>query len=171
MKFIELANKRRSVRQYSEREISDELLLQIAEAGRLAPSAVNYQPWIFYIIKSEDGMNKLHESYNREWFGKCKYAILVCADKSQAWIRSSDQKSHADIDASIAIDHMTLQAADLGIGSCWICNFDPETLKINFGLTDVLSPIAIISLGYPADESIWEQPKKRKDISQITEWK
>lgn len=171
MKFIELASKRRSVRQYSDKPISDNTLLQIVEAGRIAPSAVNYQPWIFYITKTEDGMKKLHESYNREWFGKCKYAILVCADNNQAWIRVSDQKAHGDIDAAIAIDHMTLQAADLGIGSCWICNFDPEILKTNFQLSSNLSPIAIISLGYPADDSIWETPKKRKKITDIIEWK
>lgn len=171
MNFISLVEKRRSVRQYSDQIITHEQLQQIAEAGRLAPSAVNYQPWLFYIVTSDEYLNGLYESYNREWFCKCRYAIVVCADHSKAWIRQSDQKSFAAIDAAIAIDHMTLQAASMNIGSCWICNFNPEILRRNLQTPADLEPIAIIALGFPNDSSVWEQPKKRNEIQEIIEWK
>lgn len=171
MNFIKLAEKRRSVRQYSAEPVTREQLLEIAEAGRIAPSAVNYQPWEFFIVTSEDGLHGLYESYNREWFCQCKQAIVVCADQKQAWVRKYDNKSFADIDAAIAIDHITLQAADMGIGSCWICNFDPDILRKNLKIEDHIEPIAIIALGYPADAAIWEQPKKRKEMNGIIKWK
>ncbi|MGL5317861.1 MAG: nitroreductase family protein [Bacteroidales bacterium] len=171
MDFLQLAQKRRSVRLYADKILSREQLLQIAEAGRLAPSAVNFQPWEFTIVTTDEGLSGLYECYNREWFCKCKYAIVVCANLEEAWVRASDEKSHADIDAAIAIDHITLQATDMGIGSCWICNFDPVILRRNLELPDHLVPVAIVSLGFPANDDVWEQPKKRKEAAQIIKWK
>lgn len=170
MSFLSLCEKRRSVRDYSEKEVTKEVLLQILEAGRLAPSAVNYQPWRFLVVSSDTKMAALHESYPREWFSKVRQCIVVCADTEAAWVRKKDSKNHADIDASIAIDHMTLEAADLGVGTCWICNFDPEKCREALALTSNLEPIAIISLGYPNDEEIWKIPKKRKELDEIVEW-
>lgn len=171
MDFIKLAEKRRSVRQYSAEAVTREQLLAIAEAGRIAPSAVNYQPWEFIIVTSDEGLQGLYESYNREWFCQCKYAIVVCADHNQAWVRKCDNKSFASVDAAIAIDHITLQAANMGIGSCWICNFDPDILRKNLMIEAHIEPIAIIALGFPADVAIWEQPKKRKEIDSVVKWK
>lgn len=170
MSFLSLCEKRRSVRDYSTKEVTKEVLLKVLEAGRLAPSSVNYQPWKFFVVRSEEKMSALHASYPREWFSKVRQCIVVCADTNAAWVRKQDSKNHADIDASIAIDHITLEAADLGLGTCWICNFDPEKCREALGLTDNLEPTAIISIGYPGDEEVWNTPKKRKELDEIVEW-
>lgn len=103
--------------------------------------------------------------YNREWFARAPVYIVVCADKSVAWVRKSDNKNHADIDAAIATEHICLAAAEIGLGSCWVCNFDPELFKANFRLSSERYPVAIVSLGY-----IQEQPDHfttRKDKDEI----
>ncbi|MCT4602113.1 MAG: nitroreductase family protein, partial [Marinifilum sp.] len=79
-----------------------------------------------------------------------------------------DGKDHTDIDASIAIDHMTLQATELGLGTCWICNFYVEKCKDFFQLPDHIEPIAILSLGYPNDDKM--PAKKRKSLEEIVHW-
>lgn len=89
MNFLELAKKRYSAREYDfSKPIEDEKLNYILECARLAPSAVNFQPWTFYVVKSEDSRTLLQQCYNREWFKKAPYYILVCTDVSKAWVRN-----------------------------------------------------------------------------------
>lgn len=154
MDFLELAQKRFSARSYKPEAVEQEKLDYIIECARLAPSAVNFQPWHFLIIKSEEQRLKLQQCYPREWFAGAPVYIVVCADKSAAWVRQSDNKSHADIDAAIAAEHICLAATELGMGSCWVCNFDPETFSKLFQLPASTYPVAILPIGY-----VNEQPK------------
>lgn len=75
----------------------------------------------------------------------------MCADHEKAWVRPYDQKQSGDIDASILTDHMMLQAAELGLGSVWICYFKPDVIREEFELPDNLEPINILAIGYPQD--------------------
>ncbi|MGL5228547.1 MAG: nitroreductase family protein [Bacteroidales bacterium] len=170
MSFLNLCEKRRSVREYADKKVTKADLLNILEAGRLAPSAVNYQPWKFYVVEKDEAISALHKAYPREWFLKVRQCIVICADTAAAWTRKGDSKNHAEIDASIAIDHMTLEAADSGIGTCWICNFDPQLCREALALTENQIPVAILSLGYPKDETVWSTPKKRKSLDEVVEW-
>ena len=117
MNLLELAQKRCSVRKYASFPVEDEKLAYILEAGRMAPSAVNFQPWYFIIIRQEAGRTKIQECYAREWFRSAPLYILICGDHSQSWKRSSDQKDHMDIDVAIATEHISLAAAEQGLGS------------------------------------------------------
>nr|WP_129732276.1 nitroreductase family protein [Parabacteroides goldsteinii] len=165
MDFLELSKKRFSARNYSADKIEQSKIDYIIECARLAPSAVNYQPWHFMVVISEEQKQKLRQCYDREWFANVPAYIVVCTDETKAWVRKSDNKNHADIDAAIATEHICLAATAVGLGSCWVCNFDLNLFKTNFQLSSGEYPVAIISLGY-----IKEQPERfttRKDKNEI----
>ncbi|MCJ7696027.1 MAG: nitroreductase family protein, partial [Anaerolineaceae bacterium] len=106
-RFIDIAKSRYSCRKYDSRPVENEKLELVLEAGRVAPSAVNFQPWHFYVIQGTDHLSKIHQVYHREWFRTAPCVIVICGDHSAAWKRS-DGKDHCDIDAAITTDHMTL---------------------------------------------------------------
>jgi nitroreductase len=168
MDFKELVNTRYSVRKYLPRPVEDEKIMLVLEAARKAPSAVNYQPVKLYVIRKKENLDAIFECYHRNWFKKAPMVIVVTGLHTQAWKRSSDMKDHTDIDAAIAIDHITLQAADLGLGTCWICNFDAKKTAETLGLAPDEEPIALIPLGYPEGNKIPE--KKRKPLNELTKW-
>ena len=165
MNFLELTKKRYSARSYTSDVIEQEKLDYILECARFAPSAVNYQPWHFIVVKSDENRAKLNECYPRQWFATAPLYIVICTDIDVAWKRQSDSKSHADIDAAIAIEHICLAAAEQGIGSCWVCNFDLEIFKSNFSLLPSQYPVAIVTMGYV--EKSPDGTSKRKELSEI----
>ncbi len=158
---------RYSVRSYQSTNVEEDKLMKILEAARLAPSAVNSQPWHFVVIRNPENRKEMANLYPKEWLKKAPVYILICGNHHAAWKRPEDGKDHTDIDAAIAIDHMTLQATELGLGTCWICNFRVEECKKHFRLPNGIEPIAILSLGYPADKV---SPKKRKTLDEIVHW-
>ena len=166
MEFLELTKSRFSARSYKPDAVEQEKLNYIIECAQLAPSAVNYQPWHFLIIKSKEQRLKIQQCYNREWFASAPVYIVVCVDTSVAWVRKADNKNHADIDAAIAAEHICLAAADLGLGSCWVCNFDLEVFKSNFQLSSEKYPVAIIPLGYIHEFP--EHSSTRKPVNEIS---
>ena len=168
MNFKELIEQRYSVRSYQDKEVEKEKLITILEAGQIAPSAVNNQPWHFIVVQESENHKQFSEIYHRDWFNEAPVYIVVCGDHKQAWKRNEDEKDHCDIDGAIAIDHMTLQATELGLGTCWICNFYVEKCKCFFNLPEHIEPIAILSLGYPTDKKA--PVKKRKSLEEIVHW-
>lgn len=165
MDFLELTRKRFSARSYKSDAVEQEKLDYIMECARLAPSAVNYQPWHFLLIKSEAQRQKMQQCYNREWFAGAPVYIVVCVDSAAAWVRKADNKNHGDIDAAIAAEHICLAATALGLGSCWVCNFDVELLQANFRLPAGRCPVAVIPVGY-VDE-MPERSSTRKGVDEI----
>ena len=137
MNFKELCQLRYSVRSYKPDAIPSETMEYIKECARLAPSAVNRQPWQFFTI----------------------------TNAGEAWTRRYDNKNHADIDASIAIEHICLAAAEQGLGTCWVCNFRVQMCQELFQIPEHLYPVAIIPIGYPASAEVPE--KTRKEMSEI----
>jgi nitroreductase len=164
MDFLELVKKRRSVRNYLDKPVSDELLEKVLEAGRLAPSACNNQPQVFIVIKDPASRQKLANVYKREWFLRAPVLIAVCSDRSVSW-KSADGRDSAAIDAAIALDHMTLAAAEIGLGTCWVCAFDSAEAKKALMLPDKIDPVAFCPLGYPGPET--PPPKNRKRLNDI----
>lgn len=172
MNFIEIAKNRYSCRNYKSQKVEKQKLIELLEAARIAPSANNQQPWFFYIIQDDENLlNKIKQAYPRPWFESAPAAIVCCADTSKAWTRKSDGKNHAEIDVSIAIDHLTLQATSLGLATCWICNFDMNKVVEALNLPQNLIPIAILSLGYPNDLPDLERfTIKRKKLEEISKF-
>ena len=172
MQLKELIERRYSVRAYVPRMVEAEKIEYILECARLSPSACNLQPWYFYVISDPATKEKIQESYPREWVKSAPVYIIVCKDTSQSWKRtSSDNKDFGDIDAAIAAEHICLSAAELGLGTCWVCNFNPSTLNKVLNLSANLEPIAIFPIGYIDQDKNKEPEKKRKDLSEITEWR
>ncbi|HPR33727.1 MAG TPA: nitroreductase family protein [Prolixibacteraceae bacterium] len=168
MDFNELVNHRYSVRDYANLPVEEEKLLQVVESFRKAPSAVNFQPYKLFVIRDSERLKTIHTCYHRSWFAAAPIVMILVGRHSSAWKRGGDGKDHTDIDAAIAIDHLTLQAADLGLGTCWVCNFDVQKTSEFLALKPDEEPIALIPLGYPASENI--PVKKRKGIDELVVW-
>lgn len=165
MGFLEIARKRFSSRKYLNQPIEEDKLKRILEAARIAPSAANYQP-VKIIVVSGD-RKKLYDVYKREWFETAPVILVICGDHRYSWKRA-DGKDHCDIDAAIATDHITLEAADLGLATCWICNFDKNLCSAILDLPEYLEPIALLPLGYPADtKSPDRHVRERKNLEEI----
>lgn len=111
MDFLQLTQLRHSVRHYATRPVEPEKIDYILECARLAPSAVNKQPWRFILVRSEEARAKVQRCYPREWFAEAPLYIIICAVETEAWVRPCDSKNHADIDAAIATEHICLAAA------------------------------------------------------------
>ena len=168
MNFLDLVTNQYSVRDFSSKPIEKEKIEYVLEAARLAPSAVNYQPLYFIVIQEEKGKEYLHTCYNREWFKTAPLYILICGNHDQSWKRK-DGKDFCDIDAAIAIEHIYLAAAEQGLGSCWVCNFDAEKCSELVELPAHVEPIAILPLGYE-NENAEKGLKKRKELQEIVRW-
>lgn len=168
MTFAELVQRRLSVRDYTTHPIEEQKIEQLLEMARLAPSAVNFQPWRFVVITSEKGRKAVADCYPREWVKPVPLFILVCGNRTESWKRKSDNKDHLDIDLGIVIEHICLAATEEELGSCIICNFDTTLCRTAFNLPEQIEPVAIISIGYPANPNIFtNNQKKRKSISEV----
>lgn len=167
MTFLELCKQRFAVRKYEDKPVEQEDLDYIFEAMRMAPSAVNRQPWKFLIVKSEDAKDKLRECYDRPWFKTAPIYIICLKDVNENWIRPADGKAHGDIDLGIVTEHLCLAAAERGLGTCWVCNYDTEKINRYFG-SEQWEAVAIVPLGYIADDCP-QNPKKRKALEEIVE--
>ena len=164
--FLEIVSARRSVRSYTSQEIESDKLEYVLNAARLAPSACNIQPWSFIVVKDSETQKKLQDCYSREWFNSAPVYIIACADHSQSWKRKSDGKDHADIDLAIATEHLCLAATELGLGTCWVCNFDVDLCSRLFDLPKHIEPVAIIPIGYPESTELQGNPS-RKELPEI----
>ena len=165
MTLLELSQKRFSARKYTDEPVSEEDLNYILEVTRMAPSAVNKQPWKFLVVKSEEARKQLQECYNREWFKSAPLYIICLREPETNWIRQEDGKQHGDIDVAIATEHLCLAATERGLGSCWVCNFNVAKLKETF-LYSGCEPVAIIPIGHPVDDCPMNE-KKRKPLEEI----
>lgn len=173
MSFNDLANTRYSCRDFQRfKTVSRELLTKVIDSARLAPSACNRQPWTFIVIDDlcePSSRQAVIECYNRPWMNNANAFIIACGNHDEAWHRPTDGKDHTDVDLSIAIEHICLAAADEGLGTCWVCNFDVATLSDKLNIPTNIEPIAIIPIGYPSEGST-ATPKNRKEIDQIIKW-
>ncbi len=166
MDFQELIRKRYSVRAYKRDPVPEEKLQQVLEAARLAPTAANRQPLRFIILRTEGREKELKRIYRYDWLSQAPLVIIACAVEAEAWIRP-DKRNYSDVDTTIAMDHLILAAADLGLGTCWIAYFDTPVLKEILQLPAGVEPIALTPLGFPADEPV---EKKRKPLVEIVRY-
>ena len=165
MDFNTLIHKRYSCRHYSPDQIEEGKFNQVLEAARLAPTAANRQPFQIIIIKTAGNEEKLMGIYHRDWFVQPPLVLCVCSQPAEGWLRKKyDNQSYAAVDAAIVVDHITLQAADLGLGTCWIGDFNPQAARDFLKLPADVEPIAFTPLGYPLDEP---KPKARKALEDL----
>jgi len=166
MEFSRLIRQRYSVRAYRPDPVEEEKLERILEAGRLAPSAANRQPFRFIVVSTEDHREQLSRVYGRKWFLQAPLVIVVCGLPENAWVRG-DGVNYVRIDAAIAMDHMILAATDEGLGTCWIGAFDVQAARDVFDLPAGVEPIVMTPLGYAADQP---KSKTRKPLDAMVYW-
>ena len=152
MEFLELAKQRYSVRAFAPQPVEDEKLEKILEAGRIAPTGKNQQPQRIYVLKSPESMQKINS------LCACIYGapvvLMVAYDKNRETVLADKGGIRlGETDASIVCTHMMLEAAELGIGSCWVGWFDREEVRDAFGLPENEVVIALLPLGYPAPDA------------------
>ena len=152
MTFQELAKNRYSVRSFRETHIEKEHMDLILEAGRVAPTACNFQPQKIYVARSAEAREKL-ASVCRCTFG-APVILVVGYDRTRDWKNKlMPGLTSGETDAAIVCTHMMLQAADLGIGSCWVGYFNPEQVAEVLGLPENITVTALLPIGYPAENA------------------
>ena len=152
MSLIDFILTRRSIRRYEKKDIPEEVLAQIFEAGRQAPSAVNKQPIHFVIVKDNEKQKELSNGLFNRFVKDAPVVIVGCAD-----VNSLLTGKWAIVDATIAMQNMVIAAWTLGVGSCWLGDFNEKKVKELLRIPNKWKVVALVTLGYPD-----EQPKQKK---------
>ena len=155
--FQRLVLSRTSVRHYEERAVPDADILAIVEAARRAPSAENAQPWRFVTVKSPAAREELSRACFSGIFSPTRFAarapliVALCADRTGLVEAAKSIKDRAmyQLDCGIAGEHLVLQAAELGLGTCWIGWFNRRAARRALGVPWHVQVVALISVGYP----------------------
>jgi len=149
MTLIDTIRKRYSCRAYQQKPVEQEKLDQLFEAARLAPSAKNTQDWRFVVVTDYQIKQQLAQTTNRaDAFGKAGAIIAACSNSDYV-MRCS--QPIAPIDIAIALEHIALQATELGLGTCWIGSFETEKVRTILSIPDDIQIIELMTVGYPAD--------------------
>ena len=152
MTFQELARTRYSVRNFLDTPIEEEKMSLILEAGRVAPTACNFQPQRIYVARSAESREKLAQVC-RCTFG-APVILVVCYDRERDWKNKlMPGYESGETDAAIVCTHMMLQAFELGIGSCWVGYFNADTVREALGLPENVTVSALLPMGYPAENA------------------
>lgn len=163
MNVFEAIKSRRSIRSYSDRKIEEDKLKKVLEAGRLAPSAGNMQEWKFVVVQDQDLKEKLGTAANNQRFiAKADVIIVGCATEIEE-IMTCGQYTYP-IDLAIAMDHMSLQAVQEGLGTCWIGAFKEDEVKKILGIPPEVRVVELMPLGYPL---FMPEPRSRKKFEDI----
>jgi nitroreductase len=162
MMVLEAIRKRYSCRSYQDKSIEQDKLDCILEAARLAPSARNTQDWRFVVITNRDTKRRVAETTNRpDVFKKAGVIIAACSNSDHV-MRCG--QAIGPIDVAIALEHISLQAADLGLATCWIGSFDADKIRQILAIPKGVTIIELMTVGYPADS---RPEPKREPIQKI----
>ena len=169
MEFADLIQNRYSVRNYLSKPVEEEKLNKVLDAARLAPTAHNFQPFKLIVIKTHGNEENLKRIYDRKFFVEAPIVICACTLKEDGWIRD-DGKNYAEVDTTIAMDHLILAATELGLGTCWIGKFDLEAAREVLNVPERVLPLVFTPLGYPNDKPRTKQRKSMGDIVLYEKW-
>ena len=161
MDIYDLIKLRKSVRSYLPRDVEEDKLTRVLDAGRRAPSAGNGQEWRFVVVKEKENRQKLLDATKHTFIAEAP-VILVCCAEDVGHIMPCGLPSFS-IDVAIAIDHITLAAVAEGLGTCWIGGFDADKVKELLGIPDNVAVVELLPIGYPADPSEVQKSRKRLD--------
>lgn len=171
---------RRSIRKYAAKPVEDEKLNELLESARLAPSGSNTQPWHFIVIKSESTRQKLAEvSHNQKWmlsapvFIVCVGDVRTRIDDKDIYVdeNSPEEEVKQTIrDTAIAVEHIMLDADNLGLGTCWVGWFRQKDIRPVLNIPSDKYVVGVITVGYP-DEAPAPRPRnKSEDIVHYEKW-
>jgi len=163
MDVMKAIRQRRSIRAYGDAPVEPEKLRQVMEAARLAPSASNRQEWKFVVVREQARREKLAEAAHGQAFvAEAPVVIVACAQEHDR-VMSCGHASFL-VDVSIAVDHMTLAARELDLGTCWIGAFDQDMVRDVLDIPPDVQVVALLPLGYATE---WPAAKPRKSTEEI----
>ena len=171
MEYTELIGNRESIRNYDPtRTVPKEIIDKILDAGRLAPSAHNCQPWKFLVISSSAMLDKVKNCYTREWIKDAPHILVAIGLRAKAWVRNYDGYNSVETDVAIAMTHIILAAENEGVGTCWIAAYNPALLNevLNPGKDDII--FGMTPLGYQKQGFQKSLIKRRKSLEEIVEF-
>ena len=170
MDFIELSKKRFSVRDFSDRQVEEEKLQKILEAGRLSPTAINAQPQKIFVLKSPEALEKIRKATRMAY--NAPIVMLVCYDENISWKGTNfgDNYDAGEMDCCIITTAMMMQATELGLGTLWARGYNGKDISEAFSLPDNIKQVCLLDVGYPAEG---HEPNarhfKRKELSETVE--
>jgi nitroreductase len=159
MRIPEAIRERRSVRRFTEREVSEEEAELLVEAACLAPSAGNLQPWEFVVVRDPEIKRRLvGAAHGQRFISTAPVVFVVCAvpGRSASGYGRRGRELYCLQDTAAAVQNLMLTARANGLGSCWVGAFDERRAGAALGLPDGVRPVAIVPVGYPA-----ESPSRR----------
>ena len=169
MEFSELIRKRYSVRAYKSTPVEDAKLNQVLEAARLAPTAANRQPFQILVITTMGNEEELKRIYRKDWFTQAPLLICAVGIPAKSWVRK-DMRRYLDMDVAIVMDHLILEAANQGLGTCWVANFNTDVAREILNLPGDVEPLIFTPLGYPDDQPQEKQRKGMKELVRYEKW-
>lgn len=171
---MDLFEERRSIRKYTSQPVTGEVLHQLIEAARVAPSGNHTQPWYFIAVRSEETKRKIVKAdHDQEWMMGAPLFLVCVAD---GYVRLKDETIELNEetpykgqklvlrDTAIATEHIALKAVELGLGTCWTGYFAQKEMKEILGIPKDKHVVAVLTVGYPAEEP---KPKERKTVEEI----
>ncbi|MBP1666164.1 MAG: nitroreductase [Bacteroidetes bacterium] len=171
MEFYNLILSRESIRNYDpDRQVPKQILEKILNAGRIAPSACNIQPWKFLVVSSPEMLEKVRACYSRDWFRDAPHVLIVIGLKDKAWKRSFDGYNSIETDVAIAMTHLILAAENEGVGTCWIEAYNPAILRKALSLSEDQLVFGITPLGFTKPGFYKNAIKNRKPLDEIVEF-
>ncbi|MBN2199951.1 MAG: nitroreductase family protein [Candidatus Aminicenantes bacterium] len=165
MTVLEAIQKRRSVRKYRPDSVPEEVLRRVLEAARLAPSGKNLQPWRFILVRSAETKERLaRASADQTFIAEAPLVVVACADPESSYARMGRYMKSWTVDVACALEHLMLQAAAEGLGTCWIGAFEEGAVKALLDVPDGIRVLALTPLGYPADDPDFGGRKRLEEI-------
>lgn len=166
MEFIDVLNKRHSIRAFKERPVEEDKLSKIMEAVNTAPSAGNLQAFEVYVVRDNKRKNDLSiAAIYQEFISEASVCLVFCANPARSAIKYGERGKtlYSLQDATIAATFAVLRAVDLGLGTAWVGAFDEQRVKQIIGAKEV-RPVAIIPIGEPAESPRVSPRRKLKDL-------
>jgi len=161
MDTFECIRKRRDIRNFLQKDVPDDVIMKIIEAGRLAPSAMNLQPWNFIVIKNKETLKELGPlCLSGRFIVDAFFAVVVVTDHSNKW---------HEIDGTRAVQNMALAAWNEGIGCCWIGAINRDKVKEMLSIPENLYILTILPFGYPEEFTV-KRKKNRKKPEEVVHW-
>lgn len=157
---------RQSIRAYDPREVEEDKLERVLDSGRLSPSAGNRQERRFVVVRNARIRQLLSEAAkNQKFVAEAPVVIAACSVETE-YVMACGQPAYS-IDTAIAVDHMTLQTVEEGLGTCWIGAFDEKKVKEILNIPDSVRVVQLLALGYP---SAVQSPRSRKSLKEVVMW-
>ena len=165
MNVKEAIETRRSIRKYLQTPVEEEKLRLVLDAARLAPSARNDQKWRFIAVRDDAKRQLLCEAAFDQPFVKEAPVVIVACGMEPRFMSCGMPTDIVDV--SIAVSYITLQACELGLGTCWLGHFDAQKVRAALGIPEDVSVVAVTPLGYPAQNP---DPRPRKAFDEVVSY-